>query len=79
MKARQLLERATSFTSQELEILQRAFDEVWAQIPPSLDGFDDKVRWHLANVVLAVAANGPIELDRIKTEVRSRMGPGLAS
>ena len=76
MKAGQLFGNASSFNRQELEILQQAFDAVWGQIPPNADGSDDTVRWQLANIVLEVAANGPIELDRIKAEALSRMDTG---
>jgi hypothetical protein len=68
MKARQLIENST-YTPQQLKVIQAAFDGAWARIAPDVNNRPDSIeaaRLKLAEAVLAVAQDGFADPENLK-------------
>jgi hypothetical protein len=70
MKARQLIGSA-SFQPDELKVIFEAFDDAWDEIAADVSSRASAVeaaRLSLAQIVLNLAAGGPIERGALKTD-----------
>jgi hypothetical protein len=69
MEARQLIGNS-SYGPEQLTVLFQAFDRAWEELAPRV-GDDpaaiEAARMQLANVMLALAANGQPDAERLKT------------
>jgi hypothetical protein len=68
MKARQLIDNST-YTPEQLRVIQAAFDTAWARIAPDVNNRPDSIeaaRLKLAQAVLAVARNGLTDAEDLK-------------
>jgi hypothetical protein len=75
MKARQLIEGA-GFNPEQLHVVMRAFNDAWEMISPTVSKHTKAIeasRLKLASTVLAVAALGPIEYERVKADALHAM------
>ena len=78
MKARSLIDGA-NFDPNQLKIIGQAFDAAWNEIKPTVGKRAiaiEAARLKLANAVLVVARQGPMEVDRIRVDALKAMFAG---
>jgi hypothetical protein len=78
VKARSLIDGA-AFDPNQLKIIGQAFDAAWDEIKPTVSKRATAVeaaRLKLANAVLTVALQGPLEVDRIRVDALKAMFAG---
>ena len=67
MNVRRLVE-GSSFTSETLSVIFRAFDEAWASVAPQFADDPQDARERLAHAVLLVAREDSRDPERLKSE-----------
>ena len=77
MRARQLIAGAT-FDPDQLKVIRKAFDDVWAQVAPQISRRPDAIeasRLKLASIVLSVAKRGTLDYKQLAEEAMKLMFP----